>query len=442
MNTEHKPHVVVIGGGFAGLYAARRLSRLPVRVTLLDRRNHHLFQPLLYQVATAALSPANIAQPIRNILRRCRNVRVELAEARAIDVASKTVILADGVLTYDYLLLACGATDNYFGHPEWEAVAPGLKSLEAATTIRSRFLLAFEKAARESDPERRKALLTFVIVGGGPTGVELAGTMAEVAHTTLARDFPDIDHRAVRILLLEGGPRVLATYPPDLSQSAQRQLERLGVEVRVSALVDRMDDHAVYIGSETIPTHNVFWAAGVRANDLGKTLGAPTDRAGRTIVGSTLNIADHPEVFVLGDAAAATDGLGQKVPGVAPAAMQMGSYAADCIEADLKRQGRPAFVYWDKGSLATIGRASAVGEFGRVHISGFLAWLAWLLVHVYFLIGFENRLMVLWQWAFAYLSFQRAARLITYTDESREDMKAGVGPISTRPAEKPTTVGQ
>jgi len=416
MTSETGPQVVIIGGGFGGLYAARELRRAPVRITLIDRRNHHLFQPLLYEVATAALSPGEIAEPIRRILRRQRNTEVMLAEAVAVDVNARRVKLTEGEISYDYLIVATGATHSYFGHDEWATLAPGLKTLEDATEIRRRFLLAFEKAEWEPDPKRREALLTFVIVGAGPTGVELAGTMSEIAKRSLSQEFRHIDPRTARILLLEGLPRVLPTYPEDLSASARKQLERLGVEVRTNTKVTGIEPGAVRIGQERIETENIFWAAGVAASPLGATLGAPLDRSGRVEVQADLSIVNHPEVFVVGDLASLTDAEGKKVPGVAPAAIQMGRHAAKNIQADLQGKPRKPFIYNDKGSLATIGRAAAVANLGRVHISGLFAWLAWLIIHIYFLIGFDNRILVLVQWAWAYIGFKRSSRLITYYD--------------------------
>jgi NADH dehydrogenase len=404
--------VVIIGGGFGGLYAARALRRAPVDITLVDRRNFHLFQPLLYQVATASLSPGDIASPLRNILRRQSNVRVWLAEAKSIDVARRTVTLEDGALDYDWLILATGATHAYFGHAEWERFAPGLKSIEDAFAMRRRFLLAFEQAEREPDPAVRRTLTSFVIVGAGPTGVELAGAMAEIAQKVMPREFRAIDTRATRVVLLEGADRVLPGYPPGLSTKARRQLEKLGVEVRTSALVTRIEDDAVLIGDERLLARNVFWAAGVAASPLGATLGVPLDRAGRVLVGPDLAIPGHPEVFVIGDLAHATRDTGM-VPGVAQGAMQGGRFVARAIDADLADRQRGVFRYRDKGSLATIGRAAAVADFGWLRVSGFFAWAVWVFVHILYLIGFRNRILVMLQWAWAYLTYQRGIRLIT-----------------------------
>lgn len=420
MPRKNIPHVVIVGGGFGGLYAARALARAKVRITLIDRRNHHLFQPLLYQVATAGLSPGDIAQPIRRILRGQRNVTVIMAEVKSVDAKSRQVVLADGdPLTYDHLILATGATHAYFGHEEWAHRAPGLKTLEDAVTIRRQFLTAFERAERETDKDKRKALLTFVIVGAGPTGVELAGTMSEMAQRALPKEYRRIPKKIARILLLEGGPRVLAAYPERLSKSAQRQLEKLGVEVRTSAMVTKLDDKAVYVGDERLEAASVFWAAGVAASPLGATLGVPLDSAGRVKVAPDLSIPGHPEILVVGDLATLVDAKGKAVPGVAPAAIQMGVYAATRIKDSLRGRKTTPFAYWDKGSLATIGRAAAVGMIGPFRLSGWAAWLAWLLIHLYFIIGFRNRLLILLKWLWAYLDFFYGARLITTYDSRR-----------------------
>lgn len=408
-----RPHVVILGGGFAGLRAAKALKNAPVRITLLDSRNFHLFQPLLYQVATASLSPADIASPIRHILRSQMNVEVWLAKAVDIDTARRVVKLTDGELTYDYLIVATGVTHAYFGNDEWEPLAPGLKTIEDATEIRRRFLIAFEAAEREADPEARRALLTFVIVGGGPTGVELAGAMAEIARQVMPGDFRAIDTTTARIILVEGLPRILPSYEEDSSERARRQLERLGVEVRTGARVTQIADECVTVGdSERVAAANVFWAAGVEASPLGAKLGVPLDRAGRVEVEPDLSIPGHREVFVAGDLASLEQD-GEPVPGVAPAAMQMGRYLARMIRRDLDGKPREPFRYFDKGSLATVGRAAAVAEFGRVHLSGFIAWITWAVVHIVYLIGFRNRLVVMIQWAWAWLLYQRGIRLIT-----------------------------
>lgn len=408
-------HVVIIGCGFGGLYAAKALCTGPVQLTILDRSNHHLFQPLLYQVATAGLSPGDIAQPIRSIFRGRPNVEILLAEVTGVNTVEKKVLLTDGEMAYDFLIIAAGATHAYFGHDDWSKIAPGLKSLEDAVTIRRMFLTAFEEAEKETNEDRRNVLMNFVIVGAGPTGVELAGTMRDIAQHSIAKDFRHIDSRKARVILLEGGPRVLPAFSEKLSASAQRQLEQLGVEVRTNALVTRVEQDCVYIGEERIETKRVFWAAGVAASSLGRTLGVPLDRAGRVKVLPDLSIPDHPEVFVIGDLASVEDAKGQPVPGVAPAAMQMGRYAARTILARIRgKQLLAPFVYNDKGSLATIGRAAAVAMRGKLQFSGLLAWLAWLGIHILFLIGFRNRLIVMIQWAWAYIGFQSGARLITY----------------------------
>jgi len=408
------PHVVIAGGGFAGLYAARALRRAPVRITLLDRHNYHLFQPLLYQVATAALNPSDIAAPIRSILRHQRNVSVLLGEATSVDVSRKAVILKDGAeLTYDYLIVATGATHSYFSHPEWEPDAPGLKSIDDALEIRRRVLTAFESAEREENEEARNALMTFVIVGAGPTGAELAGALSEIARQTMLRDFRHINPSSARIILVEGKDRVLPTYPPSLSKKAQRQLEHLGVEVITNAVVTSLNDREVCIGDKTIPTRTVLWAAGVKASPLAASLGAPLDRAGRVLVNPDLTIPGHPEVFVAGDLAAVDN-----VPGVAPAAIQEGNHTADNIERAVAGKPLRPFHYFDKGSLATIGRAAAVADLRGIKLSGFLAWMAWLTIHIFFLIGFRNRFLVITQWAWAYVTYQRGARLITGDPET------------------------
>jgi NADH:ubiquinone reductase (H+-translocating) len=414
MGSGSVPHVVIVGGGFAGLYCARALRRAPVRITLIDRRNFHLFQPLLYQVATASLSPADIASPIRTVLRGQRNVQVWLGEVVDIDVAAREVRLEDGVAAhYDYLVLATGATHAYFGNDHWAADAPGLKTVDDAIEIRRRFLLAFESAEREADPDARRRLLTFVIVGAGPTGVELAGAMSEIARQVMPRDFRAIDTTTTRIVLLEGVDRVLPTYPPDLSEKARRQLERLGVEVRTSALVTDIGTDFVMLGDERIDADNVFWAAGVAASPLGARLGVPTDKAGRVVVEPDCSIAQHPEVFVVGDLASMTREDGRAVPGVAQGAIQSGKHVARQIVRTLRGEPRQRFDYFDKGDLATIGRAAAVARIGRLKISGFLAWLTWVVVHIMYLIGFRNRLLVMLQWGWAYLTYHRGIRLIT-----------------------------
>ena len=406
------PHVVILGGGFGGLYAAKELRHARARVTVVDRRNHHVFQPLLYQVAMAALNPSDIAAPIRSILRRQKNTSVILAEAVSIDVAAKKVVLADGELSYDFLIVATGATHSYFANPEWRSYAPGLKTIEDALELRRRVLYAYEAAERETDGIRQQQWMTFVVIGGGPTGVELAGSIAEVARHALVRDFRNIDPRRTRVILLEGVDRVLPTYPPDLSAKAQGQLQDLGVEVRTSSLVTGLDGNSVQIGGEKIEARTILWAAGVQASPLARSLGVPLDRAGRVLVQPDLSIADHPEVFVIGDLASVRHGHGF-VPGVAQGAIQGGRHAARMIIRRTENQPTRPFIYKDLGSMATIGRAAAVADLGRIHLSGLLAWLAWLAIHILWLIGFRNRILVMTQWAWAYLTYQRAARLIT-----------------------------
>jgi NADH dehydrogenase len=407
------PHVVIIGGGFGGLTAARALNGAPVRVTLLDRRNHHVFQPLLYQVATAGLSPGDIASPIRWILRRQRNARVLLGEAKAIDVETRHVILDEGVIPYDYLIVATGATHAYFGHDEWRTLAPGLKDLDDALTIRRRVLLAFEQAERAQSPRELRRLLTFVVIGGGPTGVELAGALAEIARQTLRNEYRTFDPSAARVILLEGGPEILTAFPEELRENAMNDLYRLGVEVRTKALVTKIAPTMVEVGNEKIEVGTVLWAAGVGASPLGASLGTPRDRAGRVIVEPDLSIPGHREVFVIGDLAAYTHQDGKLLPGVAPVAMQEAKYVAGAIENDLRKEPRDSFHYRNLGNLATIGRAAAVADFGWIRFSGWIAWVLWLFVHIMMLIGFRNRIVVFTQWAWAYFTRQRSVRLIT-----------------------------
>ena len=411
--TEEKPRVVVVGGGFGGLEAARNLAKLPVQVTVIDRKNHHTFQPLLYQVATAGISPGEIAAPIRWILRGRDNVEVLLGEVVDFDLERRVVRLSDLDVPYDYLVVAAGAGHSYFGNDSWEGLAPGLKTVEDALEIRRRVLLAFELAEKDTIANQAEPELNFVIVGAGPTGVELAGTLAEIARQVLRNEFKAIDPKRTRIILLEGGPRVLPTYAPDLSRSAVRQLHKLGVEVRVSAMVTNIEPGVVWIGEERIPAAVILWAAGVAASSLGKQLDAPLDRAGRVLVNRDLSIPNHPEVFVIGDLASLKDEAGNLLPGVAPVALQEGRAVSKNIARDLENTARKDFHYVDKGSLATIGRAAAVAQIRGLHISGYFAWLAWLFVHVFFLIGFRNRLIVLIQWAWSYITYERGARLIT-----------------------------
>ena len=428
------PHIVVVGAGFGGLTFARKFPSKLARITLVDRQNHHLFQPLLYQVATAGLSAVDIAQPIRAILRKKPNLEVLLAEVTGFDLAAKKVFLDHGATTfssgssrasqprgelvYDYLVIAAGGRTSYFGHDDWEKVAPGLKTLDDALTIRREVLLSFERAESEPEEQRRKELMTIIVVGGGPTGVELAGTFAELARTVLVRDFDRIDPSKARVLLIEGGDRVLGHYPPDLSASAQRQLEQLGVEVRLGKHVKQVREGEVEMPDGEVIRGNVVWGGGVVASPLTKQLGVELDRAGRIKVLPDLSVPGHPEVFAVGDLVTLTDPKNQLVPGVAPAAMQMGRHVANVIARELRKGpqapvGREPFVYWDKGSLATIGRSAAVAQLGRLHFGGWLAWLAWLFVHLVFLVGLRNRIAVFSNWTYSYLTYKRGARIIT-----------------------------
>lgn len=417
--TTGQPHVVIIGGGFAGLWAVRGLASAKVRITLVDRGNHHLFQPLLYQVATAGLSAPNIAAPLRHILRRQKNVTVLLGEVARLEPDAKRLHLGDGrTLDYDQLLLASGATHAYFGRDDWAAHAPGLKTLDDALEIRRRILTAFERAEAEDDADARAAWLTFAIVGAGPTGVELAGTLAEIARHTLRGEFRRADPRRARVLLLEAGPRVLSSFPESLSERARRQLEALGVEVRTGAPVRAIDGDGVQLGETRIAARTVLWAAGVAASPLARDLGVPLDRAGRVIVQSDLRVPGHPDIHIAGDLAALQCD-GKPVPGVAPAAKQMGRYIGRAIYARLRGIEPPPFRYRDYGNLATIGRMAAVVDLHGMHFSGLLAWWFWLAAHVFFLIGFRNRLVVLIDWAQAYWSYQRSARIILGGDRSR-----------------------
>ncbi len=413
--------MVIVGGGFGGLYAAQALARAPVEVTLVDRRNFHLFQPLLYQVATGGLSPGDIASPLRAVLKRQANARVLLGEVDDFDVTRREVVLRDGRIPYDSLIVASGASHHYFGNEAWEPLAPGLKTIEDATEIRARVLLAFESAEREPDPARRNVWLTFVLVGGGPTGVELAGALAEIATETMRRDFRTIDPREARILLVEGTDRVLPTYSPALSAKAARALERLGVDVRTKTLVTAIEPGVVTVRvgetRERIPTHTVMWAAGVAASPLGRAVaratGAALDQVGRVVVQPDLSVPGHAEIFVIGDLASFTHQTGTPLPGVAPVAMQQGRHVAKTITRRLRGEQPEPFRYFDRGSMAVIGRGAAVAAIGPVELSGYLAWLAWLFVHIMYLVEFENRLLVLTQWAWTYLTWHRGARLIT-----------------------------
>jgi NADH dehydrogenase len=407
------PRVVIVGGGFGGLSAAKALARAPFEITLIDRNNHHLFQPLLYQVATAALSPADIASPIRGILRNQRNVKVMLAEVSGVDTARKEVIADGRRIAYDYLVVATGARHAYFGHDDWAAFAPGLKTIDDATALRRRILLAFERAENEADADERRRLMTFVVIGGGPTGVEMAGAIAELAKRALAADFRAIDPRCARIILVEAAPRLLTPFDPSLSAAAHRSLEQLGVEVKLGAAVSECNGEGVRAGDEFIGARTIIWAAGVMASPAGRWLGGETDRAGRLKVRADLSVPGHPEVFVIGDTAEVTAADGTPLPGVAPVAKQQGQYVARALIA--RNQGRTieAFRYRDYGLLATIGRSRAVAQFGRLRLSGLIAWVLWSVAHVYFLIGFRNRFIVALNWAWSYLTFQRGSRLIT-----------------------------
>jgi NADH:ubiquinone reductase (H+-translocating) len=407
-----RPHVVVLGAGFGGLSAARTLRDAPVRVTVVDRRNHHLFQPLLYQVATAALSPGDIAYPIRSILRHQQNTHVLLADATAVDTAKREVVLSDGRLPYDYLIVATGATHSYFGHDEWEPFAPGLKTLEDALEIRRRILLVFERAEREPDPARRRALLTFVLVGAGPTGAELAGAIAEISRHVLVSDFRAIDPREARILLVEAGPRILPAFSEGLSTKAEAALRELGVEVRRNEPVTSIGEGFVQIGGERLAADTVLWCAGVAASPLAGSLGASLDRAGRVVVGADLALPGHPEVFVIGDLASFTHQTGRPLPGVAQVAIQQGRHAAENALRGARGLPLVPFRYRDRGNLAVLGRAAAVADLPHIQLSGVAAWLVWCFVHILFLIGFRNRFVVLFDWAWAFITYQRGARLI------------------------------
>jgi len=409
-----KPHVVIIGAGFAGLRAARELAKAPVDITVIDKNNHHLFQPLLYQVATAGLSPADIASPIRSVLRDQKNTEVLMAEVEGLDLKNRVVHTKFKHVGFDYLVVATGATHSYFGHDEWAPYAPGLKAISDATAVREKILAAFEAAEMEADPQQRSFLLTFVIVGGGPTGVEMAGAIAELAHRALAWDFRTIDPRDTRIVLVEAGPRVLSAFPQKLSEKAAKELERQGVDVRLDSRVEKVTADGVLVNGKWILSPSVIWAAGVVASPVVKWLGCETDRVGRAKVSPDLSIPGHPEVFVVGDAASVEGKDGRPLPGVAPVAMQQGKYVAEVIEKRLENDlDVKPFEYWDKGNLATVGRKFAIADVGTFKLSGFLAWVVWLFVHIFYLIGFRNRLMVMFEWAWAYLTSQRGVRLIT-----------------------------
>ena len=414
------PRVTIIGGGFGGLYAARALKRDAVELLVLDRTNHHLFQPLLYQVATATLAPTDITAPIRWLLRRQRNATVLMAEVERVDTLRRVVVAADArEYPYDYLIVAAGARHDYFGHPEWEGIAPGLKSIDDAIRLRQHILTAFERAELADDPAERAAWLSFVVVGGGPTGVELAGMFPTIARDALPRDFRRIATDSARITLLEGGSRILPTYPDALSEHARRDLISLGVDVRLGALVTNIERGAVHIGDEVIASHTIIWAAGNAASPLGASIGSARDGMGRVLVEPDLSIAGHPEVFVIGDMATLST-RGKAVPGVAPAAMQMGAHAALNIRRSLEQRPREPFVYRNKGDLATIGRHRAIADFGRLQLTGGVAWLFWLFLHILYLAGFRNRLSVLLEWGYSYFTYERGARLITAPERERQ----------------------
>jgi NADH dehydrogenase len=432
-----RPRVVIVGGGFAGLTAARALRGRAVEVTIIDRQNHHLFQPLLYQVATAALSPADIASPIRSVLRGQKNATILLGDVMGFDLNARVVQSSAGELTYDYLIVAAGAENNYFGHPQWETIAVGLKDIDEAVEIRRRVLVALEAAERESDEAKQRELLTFVVIGAGPTGVEMAGALQELSTYLLSRDFRRVTPHMVKVVLVEGGPRVLPTFPAKLSASAQAELVRLGVDVRLDCKVTDIDAQGVHYAKAgtnlVLPSPTVMWTAGVRASPLAAMLGLPTDKGGRVAVGSDCTIAGRPEVFVLGDMAAQTQD-GHLLPGVAPVAMQQGRYAARAIADAIAGRAQKPFHYVDKGSLATIGRSDAVAWIGKIQLSGFLAWLVWIVVHIFYLIGFRNRIAVMLQWAWSYLTFQRGARLITgHRLDAGAPAETSVGQASSMP---------
>jgi len=411
------PRVVIAGAGFGGLHAARALRKAPVRVTVIDRQNHHLFQPLLYWVATAGLSPADICSPIRHILRKQKNTEVLLAEVTGVDLQGKRVLVGDRSVPYDYLVLATGAHDIYFGHPEWEKFAPGLKTIEDARAIRHKILLAFEAAEMEIDPEKIKELLTFVVVGAGPTGVEMSGAIAELAHHALTSDFRHIDTHMTRIILIEAAPRILAVFPESLARKSQEKLTRLGVEVLTGKPVSKIDEHGVVVDGERIATRTIIWSAGVAASPAGKWLGAEMDRAGSVKVMSDLSIPGHPDVFVIGDSASFIQD-GKPLPGVAPVAMQAGRYVASVIAQRVAgKEPHTLFYYRDKGNLATVGRSYAIVDIGKIRLTGLIAWLTWLVVHIYYLVGFRNRLVAIFQWAWTYFTYSRGARLITFENE-------------------------
>jgi NADH dehydrogenase len=411
------PRVVIVGAGFGGLRAARALRNAPVHVTVIDRQNHHLFQPLLYWVATAGLSPADICSPIRGILQKQKNTEVFMEEVTGVDVQEQRVLMGDRSVPYDFLVLATGVHDNYFGHPEWERYAPGLKSIVDATSLRRKILLSFEAAEIETDPEKVKELLTFVLVGAGPTGVEMSGAIAELAHKALASDFRHIDTRMTRIILIEAAPRILATFPESLARKTEKRLSTMGVEVRTGTPVSDLDEHGVKVDGERINAGTIIWSAGVSASSAGKWLGTEVDRAGRVKVSSDLSVPGHPNVFVIGDTASAMQD-GKPLPGVAQVALQGGRYVASVIIDRVKgKELNKPFYYRDKGNLATVGRSYAIVDIGNIRLTGFFAWLIWLAVHIYFLVGFRNRLVAIFQWAWTYFTYARGARLITFANE-------------------------
>jgi len=432
-----KPKVVIIGGGFGGLWAAKALSNKPVEVTLIDRKNHHVFQPLLYQVATAVLSPGEIAQPIRRILAKAKNTEVILGDAVGFDKENNAVILNDGArVVYDYLIIAAGARHAYFGHDNWETAAPGLKTLEDAVEIRRRVLLAFELAERDAYLTGNQRQLNFVVVGGGPTGVELAGAIADIARMALANDFKAIDTRKTHVILFEGSDRVLGTFAEELSVSAKKQLEQIGVDVRINSFVSEIEPGRVKVGEDWVDCDVVLWATGVAASPLGKALGVETDKAGRVHVENDLSLKDHANIFVIGDMASLKQENGDPVPGVSPAAMQMGTLTANNILAELNGKPREKFTYWDKGTMATIGRSRAIAQAAGMKFKGFVAWLMWLFLHVFFLIGFRNRFAVMYSWFWAYLTRERSARLITGDADEMENALTFIGAKSKKKAVK------
>jgi NADH:ubiquinone reductase (H+-translocating) len=412
LSLNHQPTVVILGGGFGGLRAAMRLANTPVRVVLLDKMNHHLFQPLLYQVATATLSPADIAYPVRSCLSKARNTEVRMVEITGIDKTARSVHYRGGEVHYDFLVAALGAKQSYFGHPEWERFAMGLKDLSMATTIRQKILKSFELAEMESDPAKRQEQMTFILVGGGPTGVEMAGAIAELATRVIARDFRNIDPKQAKVILMEAGERILSSFPESLSRQAEKDLQGLGVDVRSRCTVEQVDASGVVARGERIYCPNVFWTAGVAAAPVGNWLNVPVDRTGRVLVDAHLKVPGHPEIFVIGDCAHAKDLKGNALPGLAPVAMQQGTYVAKSILNQIRGKSTKPFHYVDKGNMATIGRSKAVAAFHGLKMHGFVAWIAWLAVHLFFLIGFRNRVIVVLGWAWAYLRFQSGARLI------------------------------